>query len=133
MGNGCSTRWGMTVTRATVEGLPRLDVRALARGGALAPGTTTTVTWGEGATVGTEVAPEVPDVLVLTYRVSNGSDPLVPVREPVRLVTTPCTLGGARAWVVCPGCGTRCAVLYARGGLFRCRGCHWLAYASTRT
>ena len=45
----------------------------------------------------------------------------------------PCNLGGSRAWFICPavGCGRRVAILYG-GGIFACRRCYRLAYASSR-
>jgi Transposase DDE domain len=52
---------------------------------------------------------------------------------PVRVVRSPCNLGGSRAWFICPavGCGRRVAILYG-GGIFACRRCYRLAYASAR-
>lgn len=47
----------------------------------------------------------------------------------VPIVTTPCHLGGHRAWWSCPECRRRVAVLYA-GQTFACRHCHQLAYSS---
>jgi hypothetical protein len=46
---------------------------------------------------------------------------------------TACNYGGRRAWLVCPvvGCGRRVAILYG-GGIFACRHCFRLAYASQR-
>jgi hypothetical protein len=46
---------------------------------------------------------------------------------------SPCHLGGSRAWFLCPavGCGRRVAILYG-GGIFACRHCYQLAYASSR-
>ena len=54
-------------------------------------------------------------------------------RYPVRLAWTPCRYGGARAWFVCltVGCGRRVAILYG-GGIFACRHCYRLAFASQR-
>lgn len=54
-------------------------------------------------------------------------------RYPVRIVRTPCNLGGSRPWFICPalGCGRRVAILYG-GGIFACRHCYQLAYASAR-
>ena len=54
-------------------------------------------------------------------------------RYPVLIERTPCTLGGARPWFICPavGCGRRVAILYG-GTIFACRHCHRLAYTSTR-
>ena len=54
---------------------------------------------------------------------------------PVRLAWTDCTLGGQRGWLLCParGCGRRVALLYLGGsGIFACRHCYELAYASQR-
>jgi hypothetical protein len=56
----------------------------------------------------------------------------------VRLVTTPCHLGGVRWWFVCPlsvggvGCGCRVRKLYLSGKYFGCRRCHALTYRSTQ-
>lgn len=51
----------------------------------------------------------------------------------VRIVRTPCHLGGSRPWFSCPvvSCGRRVAILYG-GGIFACRHCHRLAYGSSR-
>lgn len=51
----------------------------------------------------------------------------------MRIVRTACNLGGSRPWFLCPAacCGRRVAILYA-GGIFACRHCHQLAFASAR-
>jgi hypothetical protein len=122
----------MTITRLTTEGVPRLDVRALARAGALLPGMTATVTWETGATITVAALVDNPDSLWLAYVVHGPGHLAQTVRERIGLVRTPCTFGGERVWVVCPGCGRRCAVLYDLGGFFQCRSCHRLAYHSSR-
>jgi hypothetical protein len=132
MGGPGSTRWGTTITRATTEGLPRLDVRALARAGALRPGVSATVAWDRRGAITTEVRGGRSEELVLRYTIKRGMAHSVACEERIPLVTTPCTFGGKRVWFACPGCGGRCAVLYGHHGQFRCRGCHRLAYASTR-
>lgn len=54
----------------------------------------------------------------------------------VRLVATPCHLGGVRWWFVCPlvkgglACGRRVRKLYLCGKYFGCRHCHGLTYRS---
>jgi hypothetical protein len=56
----------------------------------------------------------------------------------VPLVTTPCHLGGARWWFICPltkngvYCGRRVGVLYRapRADYYGCRHCHNLSYES---
>lgn len=122
----------MSVNRALIEGSPRLDVRALARAGALRPGTVGHVTWGGQAAIITVVTSEAPDQLRLRYAVPRLDDRVEEVEEHVSLTTTPSTFGGRRVWFRCPGCKTRCAMLYGFGGRFRCRACHALAYQSTR-
>jgi hypothetical protein len=51
----------------------------------------------------------------------------------VGIERTPCHVGGSRPWFICPalGCGRRVAILYG-GGIFACRLCFQLAYASAR-
>jgi hypothetical protein len=127
-----STRWAMTATRLTTDGLPRLDVRALARAGGLAPGARATVTWSTAATITTEVPNDPCCRVILRYRARRGSDGWTVVDEAVAIAWTACTFGGSRPWLVCPGCGRRYAVLHGVAGWFRCRNCHGLAYASTR-
>lgn len=53
-------------------------------------------------------------------------------RYAVRLTETPCYLGGARRWFVCPivGCHRRAAKLYLGRKYFACRRCYRLAYQS---
>ena len=132
MGGYGSSRWGATVTRVSTEGLLRLDVRVLEREGCLRPGTSATVTWSGGPSIATKVAPEHPGIVTLRYLVRHGNEPCLSIQEDVALTRTRCTFGGTRVWFTCPGCGTRCAVLYAFRRWFRCRTCHHLAYGSTR-
>jgi len=51
----------------------------------------------------------------------------------VYLDWTPCNFGGHRPWFLCPAhaCGRRVAIIYG-GGIFACRHCYQLAYASQR-
>lgn len=53
-----------------------------------------------------------------------------PVTQHVPLDRTSCHYGGARPWFRCPRCSRRVAVLFHRGGLFRCRTCSGVAYCS---
>jgi hypothetical protein len=129
MGGFGSTRWGMTVTRVSTAGLLRLDVRLLARTGCLAPGASATITWGNGASISTEVSHEDPTVMHVNHQILAGNGVSLSIQDRIALRTTPCNFGSERAWFACPGCGCRCAVLYALGGRFRCRSCHHLTNA----
>jgi hypothetical protein len=132
MGGYGSSRWGTTVTRVSTEGLPRLDVRVLERMGCLRLGASAAVTWDSGTSITVEVLSHDPRFVTLQYLAQTGSGSPAVVRQLIRITTTPCTFGGTQVWFSCPGCCTRCAVLYGLKGWFRCRGCHRLAYASTR-
>ncbi len=133
MGGYGSSRWGMTLTRFSTDGLLRLDVQALEREGGLVPGKAASIMWGDAASITAEVRLDAPDVVTLSYFVRTSTDGWLPIQEHVSLISTPCTFGGNRVWLACPGCGNRRAVLYALAGRFRCRTCHNIAYASTRT
>ncbi len=73
------------------------------------------------------------DRVILIYRHRSGGEEWKDEQYPVRIVRTPCNLGGSRSWFICPalGCGRRVAILYG-GDIFACRHCYRLAYASAR-
>ncbi len=131
MGGFGSTRWNGKQVRATTESLEALTVAALR------PffGNQTNALFVEWAGTGTQIELFVSQkhvVLDYAYRVGEGE--LRPVRETVVVSRTPCTYGGSRAWLVCPGCQTRRRALYLAPGTlrFRCRRCHGLQYEIQR-
>ncbi len=134
MGGFGSTRWDWHRARQTTDPLLWLDVRLLARRGALTPGAWSTTSWTcRGEPSGDISQRAETDALILDYRTKGPVDAdWQPVRERIPLTRTPCHYGGSRPWFVCPGCGWRRAVLFSVGGRFRCRSCHDLAYSSTR-
>jgi hypothetical protein len=71
--------------------------------------------------------------LTLDYATRRaGETDCTPRTVHVWLDVTPCHYGGERTWLRCPHCHTRRAVLFSVDGAFACRGCHDLAYTSTR-
>lgn len=141
-GYGSGTRW---TKKPVVEGKLTLDTADLKRLALLTPGGVSrggTLEWrrpgraepdssvGYVATVGAGTG-----TFRLTYTPKGGAEAL---DYPVRLVTTPCHLGGVRWWFVCPlatggvACGRRVRKLYLRGSYFGCRHCHGLAYTSSQ-
>ncbi len=72
------------------------------------------------------------DRVILIYRHRSGGEEWKDEQYPVRILRTQCSLGGSRAWFLCPaiGCGRRVAILYG-GAIFACRHCYHLAYASS--
>jgi hypothetical protein len=125
------TRYG---ANSTTDDYRTLDVRRWAREGVLRPGY-----WGgwqwtrDGETVASIQMRAEQDRVILIYRHRSGDGEWKDEQYPVRIVRTPCNLGGWRAWFICPavGCGRRVAILYG-GGIFACRRCYRLAYASSR-
>ena len=85
-------------TRRIAEECRRVDVRSLRESGELEAG---------------DVAVTIP----------NGREV-----QTVGVEWTPCTFGGERPWLLCPGCGRRVGVLYDAGEGIFCRICGNLAY-----
>lgn len=117
MGGYGSGRWGRRLgARLLTTQCLSVDVRLLAREGALVPGATFTLEYRQGRALRGTVTPGM---------VTMGS-----VR--IRLAWTPCRFGGHRPWWLCPRCGRRCAILYAAFGTLACRICLNLAYPTER-
>jgi hypothetical protein len=136
MGGYSSTRWGFERTRTDTDGLLYLDATVLRKMGAFTP---RALAWHEWTNGRGEPAGSIQshmnsdgDALTLIYRIRENGGEWHDVRERIMLDATPCHYGGERPWLTCPGCFSRRRVLYSAGGRFRCRGCHDLAYSSTR-
>jgi hypothetical protein len=131
MGSGNRWRYG---AKSTVEDYRALDVRRWARDGFLRPGYWGSWRWSRNGEVVASIQFQVEDDrVILIYRHRSGGGEWKDERYPVRIVRTPCNLGGARVWFLCPalGCRRRVAILYG-GAIFACRHCQRLAYASSR-
>jgi hypothetical protein len=132
-GPGSGNRWHYGA-QSTTDDYRTLDVRRWAREGVLRPGY-----WGgwqwtrEGETVASIQMRAEQDRVILIYRHRSGDAEWKGEHYAVRVVRTPCRLGGSREWFICPavGCGRRVAILYG-GGIFACRHCYQLAYPSSR-
>jgi hypothetical protein len=120
--------------RSPQRTITALCVRRWAREGVLRPGYRGGWQWTrEGESVASIQLRAEQDRVILIYRHRSGDAEWKDEQYPVRIVRTPCNLGSSRAWFICPavGCGRRVAVLYG-GGIFACRHCYRLAYASSR-
>lgn len=132
-GSGSGNRWRYG-TKSTTDDYRSLDVRRWAREGMLRPGCCAVWTWRRGGRViGSINMRSEEDFVVLSYRRQPAGGEWRNEEYRVRIVRTACNLGGSRPWFLCPakGCGRRVAILYG-GGIFACRHCHHLAYASAR-
>jgi hypothetical protein len=140
MGGFGSTRWGWRSTRATTDEFLALDIRLLAQHGFFAAGygdvirgiISWTALGEERGQIGVEYAGATPQRITLHYCVHGLGEQMRDVTASIAVGRTACHFGGERVWFLCPSCGTRRALLHAIGGVFQCRGCHDLAYASTR-
>lgn len=122
---GCSS--GRVGWRAKCEDRLSIDVRRWARGGHLSR-----AYFGWEWTVNGEKTSNIgvyghDDRIELSYT-KDGEQ----YRYPVMLTETPCHLGGARRWFLCPAvrCQRRAAKLYLGDRYFACRRCYNLAYKS---
>ena len=130
-GSGRGWRWD---ARDTVDDMRALDVRRLKREGLLEPGNKFGWRWANSRGESSIKLRVEASGIWLSYRVRDtGAEEWKDMNYNVPLVSTPCHLGGSRAWFLCParGCGRRVAKLYS-GRVFACRKCHQLAYPSQR-
>jgi hypothetical protein len=132
-GFGSGARWGLC-THAVTEDFLALDVRRWHRKGLLVPFSSFAWNWHCHGEVVASIRVRVEsDQVILDYRHRSSGGDWKDECYPVRLEWTPCNFGGERPWFICPamGCGRRVAILYG-GGLFVCRHCRELVYASQR-
>lgn len=112
----------------TVEAQWSLDVRSLARSGALEPGRASTCRWsgsdGSSSSVGL-----LRDGLALLVSFHSAG---VPHRQVIKLTPQLCHFGGARTWFRCPRCDRRVARVFFSSARFICRKCARLVYRSQR-
>lgn len=122
--------------KRTTDDCRALDVRHIQRDGLLAVGSSFISNWmRNGKTVASISVRTETDRVILDYRHQRSGGEWQQQNYPVRLEWTPCNYGGRRAWFLCPAndCGRRVAKLYLGGaGIFACRHCYHLAYASQR-
>ena len=52
------------------------------------------------------------------------------IQQTIKLIKMPCTFGGYRYWLMCPGCLRQCASVYSFTNYFKCRKCWGVAYSS---
>jgi hypothetical protein len=129
-GSGRLFRWG---TATTLEEVKRIDIRYLRRQGMLVAGCRSTMSWSRGdEPTGSIGLRAEDDRLVLNYRVREHDDDWTSVTQAIWLERTPCHFGGERAWLLCPRCGRRVAVLCGLSTYFWCRHCYQLPYGSQR-
>lgn len=130
MGSGRRYQGG----KNTTGDMRALDIRRLQRDGLLTPGRAFGWNWlRNGETVASiNIRTEVDRVILNYHNRSNGGE-WQTKEYPVCLEWTPCSLGGRRAWFLCPaqGCGRRVAILYG-GSIFACRRCQKLNYQCQR-
>lgn len=132
-GPGSGNRWNFGA-KSTTDSFRNLDVRRLARAGALRPGFSGGWQWlREGEVIASIQIRSEQYQIILCYRYRSGGENWQDAEYPVRIERTACHLGGTRPWFLCPAssCGRRVAILFG-GGIFACRHCHELAYPSTR-
>lgn len=120
------------MVKRTTSQMHALDIRLVHRTGRLIPGSSGMWTWTKSSGSVSRIGMHAGDgAMTLSYRTQTKTGEWQEMKCQVRVVWTPCNYGGQRAWWVCPGCGTRVAILFG-GGRYLCRHCHDLTYKSTR-
>jgi hypothetical protein len=124
--------------RKRCEAALALDIRVWHRRDLLLPGRRITCSWQWGdkccGTIDARI--EFGAAVLIFRRRAEGGLAWECVEQAVPITWTRCHLGGSRPWFHCPArhvdqvCGRRVALLYLAGGMFACRRCHRLAYAS---
>lgn len=113
------------------EHLHRVDLAYMNRKGLLRRHSSGSLSWSRGGEPTGRINYTVlPYALRLSYRYQGyGDTDWTSVEEDVAFSWTPTAFGGERRWLLCPGCGRRCRLLYG-GARFRCRRCQRLVYES---
>ena len=75
---------------------------------------------------------EEPERMIVTYQWTPYGNEHREVQKTFTIDRTTCHFGNTRPWLICPQCGTICAVVYfgARGGSYACRKCVGITYRS---
>lgn len=116
--------------KGCIEQHRRIDSREMQKQGILQDGCRGTYCWWNSETgekTGSIGYSTSQHALTLDYKAGD-----TPYHYHIVLDRTPCHYGGTRTWFICPavGCGKRVAKLYLSGGIFACRDCQQLNYAS---
>lgn len=132
-GSGRYPLWGRR--KRANESMRRIDVRQLKKAGRLIPGLAFGWHWSRGGepsgNILIEMAPSAarPLSMQLVYQTCSDGGLWQPVNERVWIDWDACRFGGWRAWLRCPECDRRVALLYG-GTRFLCRHCQKVTYAS---
>lgn len=120
--------------KSTTEDSRPLDIRKLNRSGLLQPGHSFGWQWTiNDRPVGNIQIRVQADHVVLAYKYRPQCNAeWQDVWQHVYLERTPCHLGGARCWWICPICRRRVAILYGPGKHYACRHCYKLVYECQR-
>ena len=122
--------------KKTTEDCRSLDVRKFQRDGLLKNGNSFGLNWTRnGEKMASIQVQSRENQVILDYRYQSNGSEWKNQNYPVLLEWTACNYGGLRAWFKCPAnaCGRRVAKLHlGSAGIFACRHCYQLAYASQR-
>ena len=129
-GIGSGRSWSLN-KRTTMEDVLKIDIRYLKKHGLLQTSHYGRLSWHRGDEESGNINYRTYDSgieLIYRYRPTGGD--WQDINQFIRYEDTPCHYGGTRKWFVCPGCDQRVAVLGSKNGLFLCRRCNQLPYAS---
>lgn len=123
MGGYGSGRWTRPDKKADCEVANKIDIRILNRHGALAPGTSGTISWESDGNQTDFINFSINEQCLMLDACNIGTI------QTIHFDWTECNYGGKRTWVLCPVCHARVSVLYSGNKGFACRQCNDLKYA----
>lgn len=126
VGSGQWVRWN---SRATTDGIKKIDIRYLNKNRLLKPGYFGNLSWKQGEESAGKVGFIVhDDHLMIKYKIRSNGCYWQDVEQRIKFDSTQCNYGGSRRWFLCPHCSKRVALLYGAGISFFCRHCYDLSY-----
>ena|ERR1700722_20116447 len=128
------------MAKPTTENYRSIDVRDWARNGVLLQQSTRELRWVNDEPTVSPIRVEIQATrletqvnrVVLRYHVLGPGGQRDPIDEGILLDRTKGGPGWQRLWFLCPGCGSRVAILYLKKYYFRCRLCLGLVYSSQK-
>lgn len=131
-GQGSGRKPGFAMRFTTLD-VFNLDVRFMSRRKMLSPRSSRKLHWSDDL-MGQSFEAEM-EVRTASIRLTHAAPPgqVGQISYDIPLTTTHTSFGGQRVWFLCPEqmCRRRVVILYKRG-LFRCRQCQNLTYATCR-